>query len=158
MITNSSMKSGLLILALACTVLTAMAQAPIYKCVSKGKTVYSESLCPVGTNKQSIIDTTPEYMGNKTYDRETINAARARIRAGMDERGTGIATPDVMPIGASSTARNATPAQKAEMCLWVQNEIKYLDSWARSPQGGYSHDWIRKRKMDVQKTAYDWAC
>lgn len=111
------MKSTFLTLALVLTVPTAIAQAPIYKCVSKGKTVYSELPCPIGTNKQSTIDTTPEYMGNQTYDRETINAARARIRAGMDERGTGIATPNVMPIGAGNAARNAPPAQRAEMCL-----------------------------------------
>lgn len=152
------MKSIFLIVALIGSAPMTSAQAPIYKCVSKGKTVYSESPCPIGTNKQSMIDTTPEYMGNQTYDRETINAARARIRAGMDERGTGIATPSVMPIGAGSAARNATPAQRAEMCQWVQNETRYLDSWARSPQGGYSHDWLRQRKLEVQRVAYDWGC
>ncbi len=152
------MKSTLSTLALVFAIPMANAQTLVYKCISKGKTVYSESPCPVGTNKQSTIDTTPEYMGNETFDRNTINAARARIRAGMDERGTGIATSNVMPIGAGSAARNSTPAQRAEMCHWVQNESRNLDSWARSPQGGYSHDWIRQRKTDVQKIAYDWGC
>ncbi|MNS21483.1 hypothetical protein D3C72_532470 [compost metagenome] len=152
------MYSTIFALLLASTMSAAMAQAPIYKCVSKGKTIYSESPCAIGTNKQSTIDTTPQYMGNETYDKETINAARARIRAGMDERGKGIATADVMPIGAGNAARNASPAQRADMCRWVYNETRNLDSWARAPQGGYSHDWIRQRKAEVQRTAYDWGC
>lgn len=152
------MKSKLLALALVFVIPSAFAQAPVYKCIIKGKTIYSESPCPIGTNKQSKIDTTPEYMGNETYDRNTINAARARIRAGMDERGSGVATSNVIPIGAGTAAKNASPAQRADVCRSVQDETKNLDSWARSPQGGYSHDWIRQRKVEVQKTGYDWGC
>jgi hypothetical protein len=134
------------------------AQSTIFKCIEKGKTVYSESPCPIGTKKQTAIDTTPEYMGNQTYDRNTIDAARARIRAGMNETGVVVSSGKPMPIGAGTAARNASQAQKNDVCNSIAIEINNLNAWARNPQGTYSLDWIRQRKIEVERTAYDWGC
>jgi hypothetical protein len=55
-----------------------LADSTIYKCSANTKTVYSESPCGMNTR-------TSKHMGNETFDRETIEAARARIRADMNK-------------------------------------------------------------------------
>ncbi|MFJ7566195.1 DUF4124 domain-containing protein [Herminiimonas sp. NPDC097707] len=142
------MKRTLFAFALVFVAPAVMAQAPIYKCISKGKTVYSESPCPVGTNKQSMIDTTPEYMGNETFSRDTINSARARIREGMNQPGaTGTSTGSAQPTG-----------NKKYVCDSVKQDLDNLDAAARQPNSSSGQDWIKQRKLETQKTAIEWKC
>lgn len=139
------MKRTLFALTLVFAIPTAFAQSPIYKCLSKGKTIYSESPCPIGTNKQSKIDTTPEYMGNETYDRSTINAARARIRAGMNETGTIVST------GKSRPKNDST-------CDALNKQIQNLDARSRQPLSAWEQDYIRQEKTRAHQSATEWNC
>jgi len=133
----------------------ALADSTIYKCQVNGKTVYSESPCGANTVKRMDIDTS-ERMGNQTFDRETIEAARARIRADMDKRGTGASTGSVLPIGAGSAARNTSQQNREATCASIREELKNIDAWSRQPN--YSSDWLNQRKVEVQRKAYDWGC
>lgn len=139
------MQRTLFALVLAFSVPAVMAQAPIYKCMSKGKTVYSESPCPVGTNRQSTIDTTPVYMGNETFDRNTINSARARIRAGMNETGVVVST-------------GKSKRKNDQLCDTITRDLQNLDARSRQPLSAWEQDYIRQEKIRVQQAAVEWDC
>lgn len=126
----------------------ASAQSQIYKCIVKGKTIYSESPCAIGTTKQTKLEIDNSRMGNVTYDRETIDAARSRIRDRMNEPGaTGTSTGAAKPIG-----------DKKYVCEAAKLDMDNLDSLARQPNSSSGLDQIRRRKEAVQKTAYEWKC
>lgn len=141
-------KSLLLILAAAPTSQSATAQSNIYKCIVQGKTIYSESPCGIGTNKQTKLEIDNSRMGNVTYDKDTIDSTRARIRHGMNQPGaSGVATGTATPKG-----------DKKYVCESVRIDLENLDAAARQPNSGYAQDSIKQRKLDIQKTAYEWKC
>lgn len=121
------------------------AQAEIYKCTTKGKTIYSEAPCAVNGGKQSELEIDNSRMGNVTYDRETINAVRARIREGMNETGVVVST------GTNKPASNST-------CDMLNKQIKDLDDRARQPLSAWEQDYIRKEKTRAQQSANGWNC
>ena len=126
----------------------ASAQSQIYKCIVKGKTIYSESPCVIGTTKQTELEIDNNRMGNVTYDRQTIDAARSRIRDRMNEPGaTGTSTGPAKPTG-----------NKKYVCEAAKLDMDNLDAMARQPNSGYAQDQIKQRKAEVQKTAYEWKC
>jgi hypothetical protein len=145
----------ILLLALCALASSCYADSTIFKCKVNGKTIYSESPCGYNTTKRMDIDTS-ERMGNETFDRDTIDAARARVRADMDKRGKGVSTGNVMPIGAGAAARNASPEHREAECRNIFNELKNIDAWARQPN--YSSDWLNQRKVEIQRASYDWGC
>ena len=136
------------------------AQSTIYKCVEKGKTVYSQSPCQAATNKQSTIEPKTDYMGNTTYDKETIDATRAKIQSEMKEQSSGggaATTGEVLPIGATK-ARQATAAARKQTCESIADEKKQLEwmQWQRPYQS--SQEWIKDRKERLNKDSYEWGC
>lgn len=142
-----------------CLLLLSPSHAQIYKCIVKGKTSYSESPCKEGDYQNNRFEVSEDRMGNVTYDRATIEGARARVRAGMNERGVGVSTGSNVPIGAGSAARNASSETRKHKCELIGDRRKSLDSWARQQHyGGYSLDWIRDQKMQNDREAYDWGC
>lgn len=127
---------------------TATAQSQVYKCVVKGKTIYSESPCAVDTTKQTKMEIDNSDMGNVTYDRQTIDAARSRIRQGMNQPGgAGTATGPANPTG-----------EKRYVCEAVKQDLENLDAAARQPNSAYAQDQIKQRKLAVQRTSYEWKC
>lgn len=142
---DTTMQRTLFAFALVLAAPAVIAQSPVYKCVSKGKTVYSESPCPVGTNKQSKLDTTPEYMGNETYSRDTINSARARIRAGMNETGVAVST-------------GKGKRKNDQLCNAITRDLQNLDSRSRQPLSAWEQDYIRQEKIRVHQAATEWDC
>jgi hypothetical protein len=99
------------------------------------------------------IDTS-ERMGNETFDRRTIEAARARVRADMNKHGGGASTGNVIPIGAGNAARSASQQRREAECRNISTELKNIDAWARQPS--YSSDWLNQRKREMQSASYDW--
>lgn len=139
----------LILIAVASTFASqASAQSPIYKCIVKGKTIYSESPCTIGTTKQTELAIDNSRMGNVTYDRQTIEAARSRIRDRMNQPGA---------IGTSTGAAKPTGDKKL-VCDAAKLDMDNLDAMARQPNTGYAQDQIKQRKVEVQKTAYEWKC
>lgn len=125
--------------------LMASADSTIYKCMVKGKTIYSESPCSVGTTKQQRMDIQDEYMGNVTPDRQTIEGARARIRAGMQTEAVGFST-------------DAPKRKNTTTCKNLEQHIANLNARSRQPLSGWEQDYINAEKIKAQKQLSDWNC
>jgi hypothetical protein len=153
------MKKILLLATLLATSQWAAADSTIYKCKANGKTTYSETPCGINTTKRMEIDTT-ERMGNVTYDRDTIESARARIREGMDQHGTGASTGATgsTTTTTTTTVTTRTAGGRKTVCDSVKADLANIDAQSRIAQSGYSQDALRQRKIQVQKKAIEWKC
>lgn len=58
----------------------AAAQNKIYKCMVKGKTLYSESPCKENAYNENVFEVSNERLGIVAPSAETIDAANARIK------------------------------------------------------------------------------
>lgn len=144
-----------IIAALICLALThtAYAQGKIYKCLVKGKTIYSESPCKANTYNENVFEVNNERMGNVSPDRETIEATRARIRDGMNTPGAkGIST------GSTTQTTTTTTFNKTAVCNSIEDEIRHLDSRARQPISGWEQDQIKQQKQDAHKRKSQYGC
>lgn len=90
------------------------------------------------------IDTS-ERMGNETFDRQTIEAARARIRAGMNQPG-------------GQGASMGKSASNSYQCKSIKKEMDSIDSSSRQRGYHWNKDWLNQRKYDLQKQANDLGC
>lgn len=133
---------------------TAQAQSTIYKCVVKGKTLYSESPCRANAYNENVFEVNNERIGNVYPDRETIEATRARIREEM-----------VAPVqgagGSTTTTRTTTTTtfgSKNYFCNGIDEELKNLDSRSRQPISGWEQDQIRLQKSDAHKRKSQYGC
>ena len=129
----------------------------IYKCITQGKTAYTESPCVDGDYQSNRFNVVDDRIGNATYDKQTIEGARSRIRAGIDERGVGVGTSPALPIGASA-ARAATAEARQQQCVSIENKKKALEARSRRRNANYAWDQIRVQQEQLKRDASDWAC
>lgn len=128
---------------------TTQAQSTIYKCVVKGKTIYSESPCKENAYNENIFEVNNERMGNVSPDRQTIEETRARIRHDMNK-------PNAQSTSTGKATR--TTSNKNFVCTSIEEEIKNLDSAARQPISGWQQDQIKNQKMDAQRRKNEYGC
>lgn len=129
----------------------------IYKCVNQGKTVYSESPCHADDYQNNRFEVRDDRIGNTTYDRQTIDGARSRIRVGIDERGIGVGTRTNLPIGANA-ARASTEEVRQQKCVSIKNKKKELEVRSRRRHSDYAFDQLRAKQVQLKSDAYDWGC
>lgn len=129
----------------------AAGQSTIYKCIAKGKTTYSQSPCDQQATKKETVEIKDDRLGNVTYDQATIDAARAKVRADMENPGTGGA---INSNGEPSKDRDG----KKQVCDAVRDELKRLDSAALQNNSTESLNDIKSKKADIQKQGQAWNC
>ncbi|MDQ7970833.1 MAG: hypothetical protein REI95_14465 [Oxalicibacterium faecigallinarum] len=129
----------------------------IYKCIAQDKTIYTESPCADGNDQNSRFNVVEDRLGNVTYDRQTIEAARSRIRAGIDERGVGVGTSPNLPLGATA-ARSAKPEARQQQCTAIAKKEKELEVRLRRRNTDYVVHQIRAQQTQLRRDAYEWAC
>ena len=153
-----------IILALICTSMTqiAYAQGKIYKCVEKGKTLYSESPCRENAYNKDLFIARDEKMGNVSPDRETIEATRARIR---EDISAPTSTQQTSRNGRTTNTTTTTTSQppapafdKRFICEAAENEIKSIDAQARQPNSAYTQDTLKNQKIRVQQRQSQYKC
>ncbi|MES2534794.1 MAG: hypothetical protein V4632_02880 [Pseudomonadota bacterium] len=138
----------------------------IQKCVSHGKTIYSDTECPRGTTSKNLEIS--HARGITSPDRQTINETRARIQDEMwvdAVPGRSITrTVTKKGIANTSTIENPLPIQaknisnKKADCAAITGRISSLESMARQPQSGEMQDWIKLEKAKEQSRSYDIKC
>lgn len=144
---ENTMKTLLLAAIITLSVGVASAQtSTVYKCNIDGKTIYSESPCGYHTTKRMDIDTS-ERMGNETFDRQTIEAARARIRAGMNQTGA-----------RGGSMGKSQSASAVSQCRWIKQRMGSIDSASRQRSGHWSQDGLNQEKYNLQKQANELGC
>ena len=110
----------------------------VTKCVTNGRTSYSDAACPQGSVSRQVT----------TRDNHNLMAAvRPTAASPADAPAT---TQHTVEVQTSSVSHAA--AKKTE-CEWLDSQIKHWDSMARQPQGAQAQDWIseqRKKARDRQ--------
>lgn len=153
-----------IILALIClsTMQTAYGQNRIYKCVEKGKTLYSESQCKENAYNENLFIARDEKMGSVSPDRETIEATRARIR---EDISTPPSTQQTTRNGSSTTTTTTTVTQppapafdKRMICEATENEIKAIETQARQANSAYTQDALKEQKTKAQQRQSQYKC
>lgn len=151
---KKNQKMRTLIAALICIALTqtSYAQGKIYKCIVKGKTIYSESPCKENAYNVNVFEVNHDRVGTVSPDRETIDSTRARIRADMNAPGAqGIST-------GTTTRTTTTTSNKTAVCSSIEDEIRHMDARARQPLTGWEQDQIKQQKSDAQKRKNQYGC
>lgn len=128
---------------------TTHAQSTIYKCVDKGKTIYSESPCKKNAYHENILEVNSDRMGNVSPDRQTIEETRARIREDMNR-------PNAQGTSTGRAAR--ATSNKNFVCTSIDEEIRNLDSAARQPISGWQQDQIKDQKSNAQRRKSEYGC
>ena len=140
---------------------TSYAQGKIYKCVEKGKTLYSESPCKENAYNQNVFIAKDERMGNVSPDRETIEATRARIREEMKPNTNSVTTKNGDTITTTTTTIRspASPSfDKKLICEKEEKKILAIDSAARQPNSPYEQDRLKQRKTEVRQKQSQYKC
>jgi len=106
----------------------------VTKCLSNGRTTYSDGSCPAGAKTSQVIT------------KENLNL--------MDSIRIPMAPPATeLPVkSAAITQSKPNPdyaAMKAECAAWDER-IKYLDAMARQPLDGTTQDWIRGERKNAR--------
>lgn len=144
---ETNMKTPLLAITLALSFSSAGAESIIYKCVKDGKTLYSESPCRPHAYQENRLDINTDLVGTVDPDRETIEAARARIRAGM-------ATPGATSTTTTTTVTRRTrssSSEREETCNRIKRNIQNIESSQRQRNSGSWQDHLTQRKRDEQQ-------
>lgn len=104
----------------------------ITKCLSNGKTAYSDGGCAAGAEASQVVI---------KDNHNLIDAVRIPKAAQETQPPTQLAA---IPESTLSSDRAATNAK----CAALDERVKYLDAMARQPLDGQTQDWIRsERKM-----------
>lgn len=117
------------------------------KCTIQGKTVYSDTNCPVGSKAEKIA--LHETAGIVSPAREALEDWAAKRHA--QERNEEIITQKIV-------AANGPQTTKSDECQWLSERIDTLDARARQPQTGQMQDWIKDQRRGARDRQYALRC
>jgi hypothetical protein len=111
-------------------------QGKVRKCLSEGKTIYSDARCPEGaTTRQIALHDSAGIVSPRKDVLEALTAQRL----------------------AKETIRERAPMQVSQVaqsnkfeCDALGKRIEWLDAMARQPQSGQTQDWIRQERVKTR--------
>jgi len=119
----------------------------VTKCVTNGKTSYSDGPCDAGA-VASRVDTKTYQSRMVAVTAPPINQATAPVP---------VLTPAPTEIAQANPGLNYYAAIKAE-CASLEARIKYLDDFARQPQSAQTQDWIKAERKQARDRQFRIRC
>jgi multidrug efflux pump subunit AcrB len=120
-------------------------QGMLIKCVSNGKTTYSDEGCPTGAKVQQV----------KVHDSSGVVSPPKETLA--DLTAWRIASEQAYTQHLQQQVVLSVQSRKAE-CDELGKYIERLNSMARQPQSGQMQDWIKEKKAAAQSREYAAHC
>jgi hypothetical protein len=118
----------------------------IFKCVSNGRTVYSDQACGPSAERLDVAVA------------DTSGFVPASVKSLDDHVARRITTESVYEKSIQ-TQRVATAEQRKKMeCEALAKHIAWLDSMSRQPQSRQAQDWIRDEKARAQSRELELRC
>jgi hypothetical protein len=109
----------------------------IRKCTVGGKTTYSNSECPEGTQTKAVV--LHDSGGIVSPPKADLLMLMAQRKAAEGQHG-----------GRQSVVTMGTPQSATEECGLLDQHVQYLDSKARQPQSATTQDWIRQERSKAR--------
>jgi hypothetical protein len=109
----------------------------IRKCTVAGKTTYSNSECPEGTQTKTVV--LHDSGGIVSPPKADLLMLMAQRKAAEGQHG-----------GRQSVVTMGTPQSATEECGLLDQHVQYLDSKARQPQSATTQDWIRQERSKAR--------
>lgn len=117
----------------------------ISKCVSNGKTIYSDQGCPNGANSRAVA--IHDSAGIVSPPKENLEELTAKRKAAEQVR----------TLQAQQQIATIEPPNKFE-CTELDKRIAGLDALARQPQPGSMQDWIRDQRKAIRDRQFAIRC
>jgi len=109
----------------------------IRKCTVGGKTTYSNSECPEGTQTKTVV--LHDSGGIVSPPKADLLMLMAQRKAAEGQH-----------AGRQSVVTMGTPQSSAEECALLDQHVQYLDSKSRQPQSATTQDWIRQERSKAR--------
>lgn len=115
----------------------------VTKCVTNGRTSYSDAACPQGSASSQVT----------TRANHNLMAAIRPTAASPTE-----ATPTAQHIVEMQTHSIRSATDPKTECDGLDSQIKHWDSMARQPQGAQTQDWISEQRKQARDRQFRIRC
>ena len=120
----------------------------VIKCTAVGKTTYSDTPCPMGALATAV----------KITQAPPVPPQPLRSAPPPTQTPTHWPQPPIVIVQAPQPPMVDLSTMRQVECKALDEEIRHLDSWARQPNSGQTHDLIRDRRKRARDRQFEIHC